>query len=371
MIRSFWLLLSRSLSHSHSPRPTGRSSAGRTQPAFRPRRTCRRSGRRTRASSGRPTLPARGVSSPGRRRRQGVRHLQFRHARRPTARPLLRRARPASNSGTASCRRPAEPRATRSRAWPRTRPSRTRPACTRSSRPRDLAAFDADGTLRWYRSLVGDYPTITNQVGMAASPILVKDKLIVPMDNAGESFLAAVDTKYGKNVWKVERKREINWVTPIVREVGGKTEVLFAGSDGLTAYDAADGEKRWTYKAGSGSIPTGVLDGDTLYLPVGGVSQVQLNEQGRRREVRVGRESSCRPGMSSPLVYRGKSVHRERPGADLVRGREDRQGALLGADEGCVLGLAHRRRRQGVLLERDRRLHRTQRRERRRTTCWR
>jgi hypothetical protein len=29
----------------------------------------------------------------------------------------------------------------------------------------DLAAFDADGTLRWYRSLVGDYPTITNQVG--------------------------------------------------------------------------------------------------------------------------------------------------------------------------------------------------------------
>ena len=42
-------------------------------------------------------------------------------------------------------------------------------------------------------------------VVMAASPVLVKDRLIVPMDNAGESFLAAVDTKYGKNVWKVER----------------------------------------------------------------------------------------------------------------------------------------------------------------------
>ena len=34
----------------------------------------------------------------------------------------------------------------------------------------DLACLDLDGNLLWYRSLTGDYPTITNQVGMAASP---------------------------------------------------------------------------------------------------------------------------------------------------------------------------------------------------------
>ena len=129
----------------------------------------------------------------------------------------------------------------------------------------DLAAFDKDGTLRWYRSLVGDYPTITNQVGMAASPILVKDRLIVPMDNDGDSFLAAVDTKYGKNVWKAERPRDLNWVTPLTRTVGSATEVLFDGPSGLTAYDASTGEKRWASKLTNGSIPTGVLDGNTLY----------------------------------------------------------------------------------------------------------
>src|SRR5947209_14943547 len=32
----------------------------------------------------------------------------------------------------------------------------------------DLAALDCDGALLWYRSLVGDYPQLTNQVGMAA-----------------------------------------------------------------------------------------------------------------------------------------------------------------------------------------------------------
>jgi len=169
----------------------------------------------------------------------------------------------------------------------------------------DLAAFDADGTLRWYRSLVGDYPTITNQVGMAASPILVKDKLIVPMDNAGESFLAAVDTKYGKNVWKVERKREINWVTPITRDVGGTTEVLFAGSDGLIAYDAADGAKQWEFKDGRGAIPTGALDGDSLYFPMAGVTKFGLGESGVKGKAEWAAKQ-LQTGYSSPLVYRGK-----------------------------------------------------------------
>ena len=169
----------------------------------------------------------------------------------------------------------------------------------------DLAAFDADGTLRWYRSLVGDYPAITNQVGMASSPVLVKDRLIVPMDNDGDSFLAAVDTRYGKNVWKAARPKAINWVTPLVREAAGKTEVLFAGSGGLTAYDAASGDKRWAYKDGSGSIPTGSLGGDTLYLPTGGVTAVKLGDAGVVGEP-VMKAKDVAPGMGSPLVYRGK-----------------------------------------------------------------
>lgn len=169
----------------------------------------------------------------------------------------------------------------------------------------DLAAFDADGTLRWYRSLVGDYPTITNQVGMAASPVLVKDKLIVPMDNAGESFLAAVDTRYGKNVWKAERPRDINWVTPIVRTVGTATEVVFDGPSGLAGYDADTGEKRWSSKLTSGSIPTGVLDGDTLYVPSGGVTAFKLGAKGPEGDPLM-KAKDVQPGMPSPLVYLGK-----------------------------------------------------------------
>jgi outer membrane protein assembly factor BamB len=169
----------------------------------------------------------------------------------------------------------------------------------------DLAAFDADGTLRWYRSLTGDYPTISNQVGMASSPVLVKDRLIVPMDNVGDSFIAAIDVKYGKNIWKAERPRSINWVTPIVREIRDKTEVLFAGPTGMVAYDAANGDQRWTFKGASGNIPTSVIEGDSLFMPVAGVTRVKLSDAGVAGEP-VWKLPAMQAGMSSPLVYRGK-----------------------------------------------------------------
>src|SRR5262245_33818370 len=92
----------------------------------------------------------------------------------------------------------------------------------------DLAAFDFDGNLKWYRSFTGDYPDSSNQVGMAASPVIWKDSLIVPMDNVGDSFLAALDTSYGTNIWKVPRPKDINWVTPTLRPVGDKAQIVFS-----------------------------------------------------------------------------------------------------------------------------------------------
>ncbi len=169
----------------------------------------------------------------------------------------------------------------------------------------DLVAIDTDGTLRWYRSLVGDYPTITNQVGMAASPILVGNRLIVPMDNAGESFLAAVDTKYGKNVWKVARPQEINWTTPFLWQNGKNTELLFAGPKGLSSYDPATGESRWTFKNGGGSIPIGVIDGKSLFLPVNGVSKFKLGADGPAPVVEW-EARTMQTGYPSPLVYDNK-----------------------------------------------------------------
>ena len=87
--------------------------------------------------------------------------------------------------------------------------------------------------------------------------------------------------------------------------MGNKTEVLFAGPDGLTAYDSASGSKQWTFKGGAGGIPTSVIEGDSLFLPVGGVSKVKLSDKGTA-EKSDWSAKAMQSGMSSPLVYGGR-----------------------------------------------------------------
>jgi outer membrane protein assembly factor BamB len=168
----------------------------------------------------------------------------------------------------------------------------------------DLAALDSDGNLLWYRALVRDYPTITNQVGLAASPVLWKDVLPLPLENAGEQSLAlALDAKTGKNLWKAERTRDINWVTPLVRPRGDGAEVLFQSNNELTAYDVRTGEKRWAYKAGLGTIPMPIAVGELVLAPAG--ESAALRPPPDRGEPTVAWASNkLRSGYTTPLYYR-------------------------------------------------------------------
>jgi outer membrane protein assembly factor BamB len=110
----------------------------------------------------------------------------------------------------------------------------------------DLAAYDADGNLLWMRSLVGDYPNLANQVGMASSPTLTGDVLLLAMENVGDSFRAGIDKKTGQNVWKIDQPRDINWVTPFLFGEGKDQVAVFYTMKEITAYDPATGRMRWT-----------------------------------------------------------------------------------------------------------------------------
>ena len=164
----------------------------------------------------------------------------------------------------------------------------------------DLVAFAPNGDLRWYRSIAADYPEVSNQVGMASSPVLAGGKLIVPMDNPGDGFLGAIDPATGQNAWKVPRPKEMNWTTPVVRNASdGATEVVVLGQAALTAYDAADGKKRWAAKAG-GSISSPSLAGDGAILAPG--SGTTLIDVSSREPKQVWSSPKLQTGMSSPAV---------------------------------------------------------------------
>ena len=169
----------------------------------------------------------------------------------------------------------------------------------------DLAAFSRDGDLLWYRALARDYPDITNQVGMAASPVLAGQTLLLPLENAGDSFALGVDVKTGRNRWKVPRRRDINWVTPIVTRFQGKTAALFQTSGEITAYDAGNGEVLWSYKGNNlGSIPSPAILDDLVIVP-GKPSLALRVSEGGTPEV-VWKSSKLAAAFASPVVYKGR-----------------------------------------------------------------
>lgn len=171
----------------------------------------------------------------------------------------------------------------------------------------DLVALDAEGTLLWYRSLVGDYPEVTNQVGMASSPILVDDVLLLPMDNIGDSFFAGVDAKTGKNLWRNKRGQRLNWATPVTFKVGDKTAVLFQGGSPASAVDVKTGKEIWSYAASDlSTIPSSVFADGVLFLTSGGgdVLAVKPSADGKNEELFRARNVTA--GYPSPVAYKGK-----------------------------------------------------------------
>jgi outer membrane protein assembly factor BamB len=192
----------------------------------------------------------------------------------------------------------------------------------------DLAALSKDGTLLWYRSLVGDYPDITNQVGMAASPVLYKNVLLVPMENDGDSFAAGIDVKTGKNLWRTERRRGINWVTPVVIQQGSQAAALFLTNKDVTAYEPETGREIWSLRDKDASqVASPSYVGGMLYMSGKEFLAMKPGKEGSLPEV-VWKSGKLQGGYTTPIVYKERAYAVTQAG--IINCVEAKEGKALG-----------------------------------------
>jgi len=128
-----------------------------------------------------------------------------------------------------------------------------------------LVAYSVDGKERW-RLPLGPF---TNLHGMAASPVLFEDKLIMVCDHDNDSYLLALEKKSGKTVWKVERPEVVHgFATPtIFRPAGQPPQLIVPGSYTVTAYSLADGRKIWWARGLTWQVkPSAVVSADTVFV---------------------------------------------------------------------------------------------------------
>lgn len=124
-----------------------------------------------------------------------------------------------------------------------------------------LISYGPDGNERW-RLPLGPF---NNPFGMAASPLVIKDRIIQNCDSETASFVLAVDKDSGKVLWRVDRP-EVGrgFSTPILYDPpGGPVQALVAGSYRLTSYDVATGKEVWWTRGLTWQLkPTPIIDAE-------------------------------------------------------------------------------------------------------------
>jgi outer membrane protein assembly factor BamB len=133
-----------------------------------------------------------------------------------------------------------------------------------------LYAYDFNGTLAWKKSF-GGIPTFG--MGTGTSPVLHGNLLIIQADeNTGEkSFIAALDKRSGREVWRQPRKVQASWATPvIVRAPDGRDELVTSGNELIISYDPKTGRELWRTKGvDSNAIPSPVYGHGLVIISAG------------------------------------------------------------------------------------------------------
>lgn len=135
-----------------------------------------------------------------------------------------------------------------------------------------LISYTFSGAERW-RHPLGPFD---NYYGMASSPIVAGDLVILSCDQTKGSFLLAVDRANGRRRWNAARPdATIGWSVPIVYSPQrDQQQLILLGSTRLDSYYLATGERRWWLPvATEGSMGSPVIHNDALLVYSAGHDQ--------------------------------------------------------------------------------------------------
>lgn len=116
----------------------------------------------------------------------------------------------------------------------------------------DLVSVSPAGETNWAINIQSMYGEDSLWWDLGTSPILVGNTLVIAVMQTGPSFLAAIDLKTGKEVWKTDRwlnvREEANqsYTTPVVGQTKQGPVLFTLGADHLTAHSANDGKFLWS-----------------------------------------------------------------------------------------------------------------------------
>lgn len=130
-----------------------------------------------------------------------------------------------------------------------------------------VAAYDYQGNRQW----VSRPGAFASAHGFCSCPVLFEDLLIINGDHDGDSYIVALEKATGKQAWIVPRRHKTrSYVTPLIREIDGRTQMVFSGSRHIVSLDPRTGSEHWTIDGPTEQFVASMVDNGTHFFMVAG-----------------------------------------------------------------------------------------------------
>jgi outer membrane protein assembly factor BamB len=210
-------------------------------------------------------------------------------------------------------------------------PKSSQASCTPATDGKHVAAFfgseglfvyDWNGKLLWKKDLgvlnAGWFYDPDYEWGIASSPIIHKNSVIVQCDIQKNSFVAAFDIQSGKQLWRTERDEIPSWGTPTIYEgKNGQAELVTHATKFIRGYNPATGQELWRLGPNSEvTAPTPFAAHDLIYITNGyrGIQPIYAIRPGAHGDISLQGEATSSqyiawshkrggPYMPTPVVY--------------------------------------------------------------------
>jgi outer membrane protein assembly factor BamB len=147
-----------------------------------------------------------------------------------------------------------------------------------------------DGSAVWSVDLLDQLQASPADYGMACSPLVVGDRVIVTI-GAAEATVVALDTRTGKILWRAGQDFPAGYSSPALLESGGRKQLVVFHGAGALGLDPQSGAELWSYPYVtdfSCNIATPLAIDGGIFLSAGenhGSVLLDLKPQGPRYEV--------------------------------------------------------------------------------------
>ena len=176
---------------------------------------------------------------------------------------------------------------------------------------RGFYCYDMNGNLQWEKDF-GDL-SIRYSWGEGSSPALYRNKLIVTWDHTGNSFIAVLDKRTGRELWRKKRSDGTSWTTPLVVEHNGRSQIVAPSIGRTRCYDLESGKELWTTRGMTANpIPSPVSANGIVYLMGGfqesvlqAISLDKAHGSASSSGAILWEQSWDTPYVPSPLLYGG------------------------------------------------------------------